>query len=122
MKTITPAKELASLQWELNNCRQTVLFLEDSIRHTEDSIDAKDPRRESMQALKRTVTEKDKQLRVIEEMLTRQKVMMSYNKPEAFNQTELQRKAIDNRMHVHKQDLKEVKDYYYHLIEELKVA
>jgi len=122
MKTITPAKELASLQWELNDCRQTVHFLEDSIRHTEDTILAKDPRKEPIQALKRTISEKEKQLRVIEEMLMRQKVMMSYNKPDVYNQTQLQRKAIDNRMHVHKKDLREAKDYYFHLMEELKVA
>jgi hypothetical protein len=32
------------------------------------------------------------------------------------------RKAIDNRIVKHKEELKQVKDYYYHLMQETKVA
>jgi len=122
MKAITPAKELASLQWEINNCRKTVLFLEDSLRLSDESIPKEDPRKDPIDRLLQTITEKDRQLRVIEDMLMHQKVVLHNADEAAVQRTYLMRKAIDNRMNTHKEDLKQVKDYYYHLMQETKVA
>jgi hypothetical protein len=122
MKALTPAKELAALQYEISNCRKTVLYLEDSLRFSEEKIPFEDPRKDSIDRLLQKITEKDKQLRVIEDMLMTQKVILQYD-DEAINQrTILMRKAIDNRIVTHKEELKQVKDYYYHLMLETKVA
>lgn len=122
MKAITPVKELAALQWEINNCRKTVLFLEDSIRQNEESIPKEDPRKNSIDLLLQKITEKDRQLRVIEDMLMNQQVMLNKEDEMSNQRTTLLRKAIDIRMMTHKEDLKQVKEYYYHLIQETKVA
>jgi predicted nucleic acid-binding Zn-ribbon protein len=122
MKAITPAKELASLQWEINNCRKTILFLEDSLRNSDESIPKEDPRKDSIDRLLQTITEKDKQLRVIEDMLMHQKVVLHKDDETGAQRTYMMRKAIDNRMLTHKEELKKAKDYYYHLMQETKVA
>jgi hypothetical protein len=122
MKAITPVKELAALQWEINNCRKTVLFLEDSIRQNEEIIPKEDPRKNSIDVLLQKITEKDRQLRVIEDMLMNQQVMLNKEDEMSNQRTTLLRKAIDIRMMTHKEDLKQVKEYYYHLIQETKVA
>jgi len=122
MKSITPVKELAALQWEINNCRKTVLFLEDSIRQNEEIIPKEDPRKNSIDVLLQKITEKDRQLRVIEDMLMNQQVMLNKEDEMSNQRTTLLRKAIDIRMMTHKEDLKQVKEYYYHLIQETKVA
>lgn len=122
MKTITPVKALAALQWEINNCRKTVLFLEDSLRQNEECISNEDPRKDSIDLLLQKVTEKDKQLRVIEDMLMNQKTVMHKEDEIGTQKTTLLRKAIDNRMMAHKEELKQVKEYYYHLMQETKVA
>jgi hypothetical protein len=122
MKAITPVKELAALQWEINNCRKTVLFLEDSIRQNEEIIPKEDPRKNSIDVLLQKITEKDRQLRVIEDMLMNQQVMLHKEDETGNQRTTLLRKAIDIRMMTHKEDLKQVKEFYYHLIQETKVA
>jgi hypothetical protein len=119
MKTFSPVQELASLQWELNNCRKTVLHLEDSIRETEQQLAADDPRTRQFDNLLQKVTEKDQQLKIIEDMLMRQKVVVN---PTNGASTTLLRQAIDLRMHTHKQELRETKEDYYRLIQNLKVA
>jgi hypothetical protein len=122
MKAITPVKELAALQWEINNCRKTVLFLEDSIRQNEEIIPKEDPRKNSIDVLLQKITEKDRQLRVIEDMLMNQQVILHKEDETGNQRTTLLRKAIDIRMMTHKEDLKQVKEFYYHLIQETKVA
>ena len=122
MKALTPAKELAALQYEVNNCRKAVLYLEDTIRISEEKIPHEDPRKDSIDLLLQKITEKDRQLRVIEDMLMTQKVV-THKENDATNQrTILMRKAIDNRMATHQEELKQVKDYYYFLMQETKVA
>lgn len=122
MKAITPAKELAALQWDINNCRKSVLFLEDSLRQKEESFPKEDLRKDSINHLLQKITEKDKQLRVIEDMLMHQKAVLNKVDPLATQRTTLLRKAIENRMATHKEDLKQAKDYFYQLMQEIKVA
>jgi hypothetical protein len=122
MKALSPAKELAALQYEINNCRKTVLFLEDALRICEEKIPYADPRKDSIDRLLQKITEKDRQLRVIEDMLMTQKIVLQYDNENINQRTILMRKAIDNRMVTHKEELKQVKDYYYHLMQETKVA
>jgi len=119
MKIFSAWKELSALQWELNNCRQTVFFLEESLYHTKKEIAQTDPRTDSLDSLERKIHEKEKQLRVIEDMLHHQKVMHRNDNDSKIN---LFKKAINNRIIEHKQELNQTKEYYYDLIRDLKVA
>jgi hypothetical protein len=122
MKAVPSAKGLDTLQYEINNCRQTVLFLEDSLRHSDEIMAKEDPRKDYIDSLLQQVTEKDKQLRVIEEMLSCQKLARREEDETGISRTFLMRKAIDNRINTHWEDLNKVKEYYYNLILETKVA
>jgi len=117
-----PPQELEMLQQDLIQCRENILFMEETLQQLNETLSADDARRNLLLHLLKRITEKRQQLRVIEDMLLRQSLVAQQRMSDNTSTTHLLRKAIDIRLHTHREEIRQTTDDCYHLFSSTQAA